>query len=257
MIVYIASKLENAERVRALRDDLLRTGHVLTYDWTVHGSVQTGGPAAIARAAAAECEGVRDADVVIVLLPGGKGTHVELGIAHALRKTILIVGDRRAFPGDGRECAFYHGDNIAHLGGEHTAVIPALLSMNAVQLRASIDRYAADCGLAADVKAHMERCSDDARLVRVATARLNATGDAHVAGPWIRDAGRGHRRAWIDGLYQLVAEYAPATTPCLGLGYLVWLRLPGCETALHHVAGQLDAAEAFANRALADCGLSL
>lgn len=84
---YIASRLENAAQVRELRDLLTAAGWTCAYDWTAHGSVRSddGDPAArerITEVAAAEVIGAA-ADVFIALLPGGRGTHVEIGVAIA------------------------------------------------------------------------------------------------------------------------------------------------------------------------------
>ena len=108
MIFYIATKLENHENHNRLRDYLLGLGHQISYDWTNHGSVQGEGDARIAEVAA--MQGVQDASVVIVLLPGGRGTHVELGAAWASSRRIFIHGPRAAE--DGRECAFYHSPGV-------------------------------------------------------------------------------------------------------------------------------------------------
>lgn len=117
MRVYIATSLERVQEQRALAARLRRLGHEITYDWSVHGSVQHLGPDRIREVAAAEVAGVVAADVVIVLLPGGRGTHVELGIAlglraHGNRPRILVVGDQHDSEEArmlvaGRECVFY------------------------------------------------------------------------------------------------------------------------------------------------------
>ncbi len=115
---YIASKLENAEQVRELKVRLDALGWKHTYDWTVHGSVQ-GDASRCREVAAKEMEGVYMAAVVIVLLPGGRGTHVELGCALGIRD--CVAGDDpgprivvyspdpdKDFGTDGTTCAFYH-----------------------------------------------------------------------------------------------------------------------------------------------------
>lgn len=78
MKFYIASRLENAEQVRQLKTILESWGWVHTYDWTV--------------------------------LPGGRGTHVEIGLGIAGQKNVFVLaGDVAAdFGRDGRTCAFYH-----------------------------------------------------------------------------------------------------------------------------------------------------
>ena len=105
---YIASRLENAAAVRALVAQLTSWGWVQSYDWTAHGSVQAGGEARIREVALLETRGVLRADLVIVLLPGGRGTHTELGIALGSGKRVILV----AYFGEdldekGRTCAFY------------------------------------------------------------------------------------------------------------------------------------------------------
>jgi nucleoside 2-deoxyribosyltransferase len=108
---YIASSLSNAEAVKALRNDLVDAGYRSAYDWTVHGSVQHM-PHKWTEIAEAEIEGVFDADFVVVLLPGGRGTHVELGIALARSVPIILVGSAAQLITDGRVCVFYFDSEI-------------------------------------------------------------------------------------------------------------------------------------------------
>lgn len=119
---YIASSLKNVDQVRELKKVLDAAGWRHTYDWTVHGSVQREGFERIAEVAAAESQGVCEADVVIVLLPGGRGTHTELGMAIGLvdavawapgqkrspRIAIYSPDPEKDFGTGGTTCAFYH-----------------------------------------------------------------------------------------------------------------------------------------------------
>lgn len=123
---YIASALENHEQVRQVKAMLDAAGWEHTYDWTVHGSVQKCGPERIAEVAKAETEGVSKAEVVIVLLRGGRGTHVELGIALAFAwayehdqddegaPTICLYSPdpEKDFGDGGSTCAFYHHPSV-------------------------------------------------------------------------------------------------------------------------------------------------
>ncbi len=108
--VYVASGLENAEQARAVAQRFVERGWRWTYDWTKHGSVQHLGPERIAQVAALEAGGVLVADIVVALLPGGRGTHAEIGIALGAGKPVLLVAQRAADFADasGRHCAFYH-----------------------------------------------------------------------------------------------------------------------------------------------------
>lgn len=110
MRYYIASRLENAPRVKELKHILDANGWHHTYDWTVHGSVQNEGSHIIREVAEREAEGVGTANVVIVLLPGGRGTHTELGIALGLNLRVVLLSETAEidFGQDGRTCAFYH-----------------------------------------------------------------------------------------------------------------------------------------------------
>jgi hypothetical protein len=109
MKFYIASKLENHAAVNRLRDQLVRLGHEQTYDWTTHGPVYRSGLDRIVHVADAERNGVARADFVVVLWPGGRGTHVEMGIAIGMEKTVVFISDvedhHDATP---ETCAFYH-----------------------------------------------------------------------------------------------------------------------------------------------------
>lgn len=119
MKVYIATALERAEEARAFAGALAALGHTLTYSWWEHGSVQAEGPERIAQVAMDELEGVRVADLVVVLLPGGRGTHTELGAALAFTeqggggkapKRVILVGPLA--DSGGRECAFYRHPHV-------------------------------------------------------------------------------------------------------------------------------------------------
>jgi hypothetical protein len=110
MKFYIASSLENAQTVKSIADILKAHGHQHTYDWTVHGSVD--GIQRLSDVAYMELQGVINADVVVVILPGGRGTHTELRAALASHKQILICAeDDSFFKPDTNTCSFYwHGE---------------------------------------------------------------------------------------------------------------------------------------------------
>lgn len=117
-LVYIASRLENHETVRAVRDGLAAFGIGVSYDWTTHGPVWREGPARIREVSLAETMGVLEADLVLVLLPGGRGTHVELGIALGARKPVLILtpGPTADTMEGAVTCAFYHHPEVTVIG---------------------------------------------------------------------------------------------------------------------------------------------
>jgi nucleoside 2-deoxyribosyltransferase len=103
--IYIASGLDNIEEVQELQRQVTGCGWKLTYDWTTHG--REFDPTQLALLATAEAYGVQRADLVLVLLPGGRGTHAELGMAIALGKRI-VIGAPPGTISKSKPCAFYH-----------------------------------------------------------------------------------------------------------------------------------------------------
>lgn len=104
---YIATRLERADDHNRLRDALTAAGWQITYDWTAHGHVWRDGPERIREVSIAELEGVTTADAVIVLLPGGRGTHAELGAALAAGCPVVLHSLTDPLVGP-ETCAFYH-----------------------------------------------------------------------------------------------------------------------------------------------------
>lgn len=113
MKIYIGTKLENHTAHRAVHRIINSMGHELTYDWTLHGPVWTEGLPRIREIARAEAEGVKAADLCVILWPGGRGTHVELGIALGAGVPVILLsevpGHHAAAP---ETCAFYHHPGV-------------------------------------------------------------------------------------------------------------------------------------------------
>lgn len=106
---YIATKLENHSQHKEARKILDALGHTITHDWTHRGAVYMQGLERIREVAKVETDGVLSADFIVVLWPGGMGTHVEMGIAIGAHKPIIFVSDNEAHHEATTEtCAFYH-----------------------------------------------------------------------------------------------------------------------------------------------------
>jgi nucleoside 2-deoxyribosyltransferase len=88
--VYIATGYSNKAEHNAVRDECLRYGLELTHDWTLKTHKLPLTPHAWRTIAKAEKQGVLRAELIIVLLPGGMGTHTELGMALACDIPVLI-----------------------------------------------------------------------------------------------------------------------------------------------------------------------
>lgn len=118
MKVYIATKLARAAEHNKLRDALLQNSHHVTYDWTIHCSVKNNGKERLKSVANNEARGVTDADLVAVLLPGGRGTHCELGMAIGAGVPVILHNEGgELFESNDKTCAFYwHGNCEQHTG---------------------------------------------------------------------------------------------------------------------------------------------
>jgi hypothetical protein len=117
---YIATTISNWRNHNVVRDLLDAHGHRCTYDWTVnldHGDLRGKPVEQLQKVAQEEMQGIRDADLVIVLLPGGVGTHAEIGAAYILGKPTIINAAPKYFSADpvtGMTRNFYWSPNTKH-----------------------------------------------------------------------------------------------------------------------------------------------
>lgn len=88
MKFYIASSFKNIDKVRYVSKMLKEKGFIHTYDWTLNENVST--LEELKLIGHKETNAVLEADFVVVLLPAGKGSHIELGIAIGNRKKIYL-----------------------------------------------------------------------------------------------------------------------------------------------------------------------
>lgn len=112
MKVYVAAKFNDKERVKAVYDQLKQAGHIITHEW-VHNKQSypfSHDPLFTAHCAAQDIEGVRSADVFILLSNAepSMGASAELGAAIATflefkKPYIYVVG-----PHFDTNFCFYH-----------------------------------------------------------------------------------------------------------------------------------------------------
>ena len=152
MKVYIASSLGNVAMVQRLRDLLVSLDHEITHDWTVVGPGHANDPRAVRQAdvvdqvsltlenrADADIEGVVSADALIVVMPGGVGTHTELGVAlgwnqcaedsygkEPIKVFLWAEGglDAHVEPG-GYPCAFWYAPDVQVIDGDAADMLAA------------------------------------------------------------------------------------------------------------------------------------
>lgn len=106
MKFYVASSFQNINQVRTLTNRLTQMGWQLTYDWTLNERADTAEE--LQRIGLLEKAAIEDSKLVIIALPGGKGTHVELGLAIAGNKKIILYAPDRKMMDIEFTTTFYH-----------------------------------------------------------------------------------------------------------------------------------------------------
>ena len=117
MNFYIGSGFKNCDMVNYVSQKLKEAGWKHTYNWadnilgyeTLENLIEFSN---------LEIQGINDADIVIILLPGGRGTHIELGMSLALNKKIyLYSNDDNVFKDAKETVNFYQLPSIVKLTG--------------------------------------------------------------------------------------------------------------------------------------------
>lgn len=133
---YIATSTSRAPFHHIIRDRLGELGHEITHDWTSHGSVRETTQARLQQVAEADLQGILDADFVLVLLPGGKGTHTELGFSIGSKKWVFVHSeDPKMFEPGPEVCAFYHHPAVIRFSCPIEQVAETIQSMLAASIR--------------------------------------------------------------------------------------------------------------------------
>lgn len=128
--VYVASTLSNWKRVRSIYEKLIVQGITITYDWTQWAEnifSETGEinqkeiPSEDKRLGIAwsEVQGVLDANAVLAVMPGERGSHFEMAIAWFIATPIVILLDSETAP---RPTSFHSLPRIERLHDEEAAI---------------------------------------------------------------------------------------------------------------------------------------
>jgi nucleoside 2-deoxyribosyltransferase len=121
MKFYVASGFQNKEQVRNVSADLKKNGWHHTYDWTQNKRADN--LEDLQQIGILEKEAVAEADIVLVLLPGGKGTHIELGLAIAGNKKIFLYSPDSDALNMETTSTFYHLPEVEICTGTIEALI--------------------------------------------------------------------------------------------------------------------------------------
>lgn len=123
---YIGSGMKNCELVNYYAKILKRKVWNLTYNWVenINDDVSIDDMTSYA---ISESQGIVDSDVVIILLPAGRGAHIELGMALALNKKIFLCSETKDEFSIENTVAFYGLPNIIQLIGSADDNIKTIL----------------------------------------------------------------------------------------------------------------------------------
>lgn len=116
MKFYIGSGMKNRILVNYYVKALKEIGWKHTYNWTDNVNKEIT-KKNLVEYAKSEFQGIIDSDVVIILLPAGRGTHIELGMALALNKKVYLCSLTEEEFSVENTVVFYELPNITHLVG--------------------------------------------------------------------------------------------------------------------------------------------
>jgi nucleoside 2-deoxyribosyltransferase len=106
MKFYVASSFKNIETVRNVSERLKSKGFTHTYDWTQNKRASK--MEQLREIGQKEKNAVIEADFIIILLPAGKGSHIELGIALGQGKRIYLYSPNEEVNNLETTSTFYH-----------------------------------------------------------------------------------------------------------------------------------------------------
>lgn len=116
MKFYIGSGLKNYKLVNYYAKILKENGLEETYNW-VKNIKNDITKKDLEKYAEEETQAIVNSDIIIILLPAGRGTHVELGMALALNKKIFLCSKTNEEFNIKNTVAFYELPNIIKLVG--------------------------------------------------------------------------------------------------------------------------------------------
>lgn len=116
MKFYIGSGLKNYKLVNYYAKILKENSLEETYNW-VKNIKNDITKKDLEKYAKEETQAIVNSDIIIILLPAGRGTHVELGMALALNKKIFLCSETNEEFNIKNTVAFYELPNIIKLVG--------------------------------------------------------------------------------------------------------------------------------------------
>ena len=112
---YIASSFDNMASVRFLAEALSSKEFILTYNWTLNKKANS--IEALTTIGELEINAVRESDFLILLLPAGKGSHIEFGIALGNQVRTYIYSEKSEGFDLNNTPTYYHVKGVHRFNG--------------------------------------------------------------------------------------------------------------------------------------------
>jgi len=125
MKFYIASSFANKEKVSGAADSLKEYGYIQTFDWTAN--LRASSIDELKAYGELERRAVLEADFLVVLLPAGKGSHIEMGIAIGQGMPVYLVSETDELFDFDATSTFYHLPQVNILIGPVNDSIECIL----------------------------------------------------------------------------------------------------------------------------------
>lgn len=127
MNFYVASSFKNKDQVRNLSSRLKLEGFYHTFDWTQNE--RSASLEALSTIGEEEKEAIIQSDFLVIILPAGKGSHVELGIALGLGKRIYLFSPTNEIYEYKKTTTFYHVQGVDSFVGSLDAFIAYVIKV--------------------------------------------------------------------------------------------------------------------------------
>lgn len=126
MKFYVASSFKNIDNVRYVSEQLKSKGYIHTYDWTKNARASTYED--LKQIGQQEKNAIEEADFIVILLPAGKGSHIELGIALGLNKRIILYSPNDEIYNFATTSTFYYLQEVIRFVGPLDELVEFLVS---------------------------------------------------------------------------------------------------------------------------------
>jgi len=122
---YISSSHQNRDLVRIASFLFTQSEFIHTYDWTMNDKAATFEELRFVGEEAKQ--GILDADFFVMILPAGKTSHIELGLAMALNKRIYVYSPDEEIYNLDKAVPYYFLPEIRPFVGQIADFIPFVI----------------------------------------------------------------------------------------------------------------------------------